>query len=218
MNDSSQARDIDLVVLASGNGSNFEALVQALPGYRMELICNVENAFVLERARRLHIRSHSIPHACLPSRRQHEEAVLSCLQKNCQSEHLQMIVLAGYMRILSSAFLGDLRRAFPNMRLVNIHPAHLHIYKGAHAYRFACESKAPSWGLSVHEVTEDLDAGPILAAVEHPVYPWETEAELKDRFLPLEHAVLTQTIQGLLSQKVTHPDNTQDLHTEVREP
>ena len=199
-----------IAVLASGPGSNFEALAQYFKGQIQVLICNVEKAKVLELAKQYEIPSLLIPHKNFKTRGGHEIEIIENLKKFPQ---IKIVVLAGYMRVLSPTFFQYFRGMDPAVspkgsprddnknnaiKIINLHPAHLDEYKGAHAFEFAVENKFPRWGISVHKVTEELDSGELLNSVEFPIYPYETVAHLKQRTKVYEHQILIQTVEELL--------------------
>ena len=185
-------------VLASGSGSNFLALAQRFPQQIAGLICNVSGAFVLQRAASVHIPSVVVPHSQFKDRPAHERAVVAALQQ--LDKNLSLVVLAGYMRVLSPVFFQEFQKHLPGVRLINLHPAHLSEYKGAKGYEAAVARQAPRWGLSVHEVIPELDAGPLLASAEIPVPPFFSASELQQFALPFEHALLADTVATLLEQ------------------
>ena len=198
-----------IAVLASGQGSNFEALAQYFKGHIRVLICNVEKAKVLELAKQYEIPSLLIPHKKFKTRSEHEIEIIENLKK---FHEIKILVLAGYMRVLSPTFFEYFRgmdsavspkgspRGDNAIKIINLHPAHLDEYKGAHAFEFAVENKFPRWGISVHKVTEELDSGELLNSVEFPIYPYETVAHLKQRTKVYEHQILIQTVEELLNK------------------
>lgn len=184
------------VVLASGTGTNFSALAQNFPHQVTGLVCNVQGAPVLKRAQAAAIPALLVPHNAYPNRPSHDRAVVAALAQ--LNPKVELVVLAGYMRILSPAFFEEIAKKLPGVRLVNLHPAHLSDYKGAHGYAAAVERLAPRWGLSVHEVIPELDAGPLLASLEIPVAPYLTAPELQKFAQPFEHALLVQAVTAVL--------------------
>lgn len=188
-----------LAVLASGNGSNFEALAQSFPGQIDLLICNVPEAFVLNRARKHDIPQLVLNHRDFPNRSQHERAITAALLK---IPMLKIVILAGYMRILTKIFFEDLQDfTTQGGHIINLHPAHLEDYKGPDGYGAAVLGRYPRWGLSVHEVTEVLDTGALLGSQEFAIYPYESEAEVRARAQVLEHALLVAVVKRLLSSE-----------------
>lgn len=185
-----------ILVLASGSGTNFEAIAKAFPEHICGLICNNERAKVIEKAKLLNVKSVLIPHKNYPSRSLHE---IKLVEQITQFPNLKIIVLAGYMRVLTSTFFLEIQNKFTIPPLIiNLHPAPLELYKGAHAYEFALIHKFPFWGLSVHKVIPELDSGDILNYFSFPIFPYESIEELKNRIRPLEHKILIDTIHSVL--------------------
>jgi phosphoribosylglycinamide formyltransferase 1 len=187
-----------IVVFASGSGTNFEAIANAFPDQVKALVCNIENAKVIPKAQQRSIPCYVVPHKNYNSRASHEIALLQSIQ---HLKGIKVIVLAGYMRILSPTFFEEVLKTQPTPMLLNLHPAPLHLYKGAHAYEYAAENKVTNWGLSVHEVIRELDSGKLLNSIEFPVFPYETADQIRDRVKPLEHNLLIQTLHKILFQE-----------------
>lgn len=185
--------DEPICILASGMGSNFEALVSRFPLQKFFLICNVPHAGCLSVAEKFKVSSTTISSEG-KSRSSFEKELVEVISSQ---GNVKWIVLAGFMRILSSTFFEEQKRQLPAARIINLHPAHREDYKGAHAYEFAVKKKFPRWGLSVHETTPELDSGPLLGSEEHAVYPWETQHVLHSRLRTYEHLLLSKTLQDL---------------------
>lgn len=187
-----------IVVLASGEGSNFEALALRFPGSISGLVSNKPHAGCLLRAARLGISSKLVEQKAELSRAEHEVQVVTAIAALSSAKGyppLRLIVLAGYMRVLSPCFFTEVASKLPaGVRILNLHPAHLDEFKGLGGYAHAVKHLYPRWGITVHEVTPELDAGPIVAACEVPVLPWESASELHTRMQPYEHSLLTQVI------------------------
>ncbi|APJ03391.1 phosphoribosylglycinamide formyltransferase [Silvanigrella aquatica] len=187
-----------IVVLASGTGTNFEAIADAFPNKVKALICNIENAKVIAKAKQRNIPSYVVPHKNFISRNEHEIALLQSIK---HLTDIKVIVLAGYMRVLTNIFFNEINKfSFPPL-LINLHPAPLHLYKGAHAYEYAVDNKVTNWGLTVHEVIPELDSGKILNFISFPVFPFENTEQLKERVRPLEHQLLIKSIKKIISQE-----------------
>lgn len=187
-----------IVVFASGSGTNFEAIANAFPTQVKALVCNVENAKVILKAKQLSIPCFILPHKNYSNRATHETAILQSIQ---HLKGIKVIVLAGYMRVLSKFFFEEVLKIQPAPMLLNLHPAPLHLYKGAHAYEYAAENKVTNWGLSVHEVIPELDSGKLFNSIDFPVFPYETAKQIRERARPLEHALLIQTLHKILFQE-----------------
>jgi phosphoribosylglycinamide formyltransferase 1 len=187
-----------IVVFASGSGTNFEAIANAFPDQVKALVCNVENAKVILKAAHLSIPYYVIPHKDYMNRACHEIALIQSIK---HLKGIKVIVLAGYMRILSATFFKEILKIQPTPLLINLHPAPLYLYKGAHAYEFAADNKYTKWGLSVHEVIPELDSGKLLNSLEFPVFPYETSDQIRERARSLEHKLLIQTLHKILFQE-----------------
>jgi phosphoribosylglycinamide formyltransferase-1 len=184
-----------LGILLSGRGSNFAAIARnaangTLPGAEIALvISNRADAPGLEHARRL-----GLPALCLESRGVSRELHDARMIAALRDARVDLVCLAGYMRLLTREFID----AFPN-RILNIHPSLLPSFPGLHAQRQALEYGVRIAGCTVHVVTEEMDAGPILAQACVPVLPGDTEETLSERILQAEHQLFTQAIHDYLA-------------------
>ena len=186
-------------VLASGSGSNFEALVTALnvagSAARVEiLLCNVPGAKALERAARLGVEGVLLPHAGL-SREAYDQSLVTALQARA----IDLVCLAGYMRLVTPTFL----RAFPQ-RVVNVHPALLPSFPGLHGARQALEYGVKVTGCTVHFVDEGTDTGPIIAQSVVPVLETDDEAALSKRIQVEEHWLFPAVVRAIAQGTVSH--------------
>jgi phosphoribosylglycinamide formyltransferase-1 len=184
-------RPLPIGVLISGGGTNLQAIIDAIE--RQELtatikivISNRADASGLERARKHGIPTTVIPHKDFSSR----EAFEASLTHALQTSGVQLVVLAGFMRLLSPFFI----RSFPQ-RIMNIHPALLPSFPGTHAQRQALERGVRIAGATVHFVDEETDHGPIIIQAAVPVYPNDTEESLSMRILAQEHRIYPYAIQ-----------------------
>lgn len=182
-----------VAVLASGSGSNFQALVDALnvPGSpaRVELLlCNVPGATCLERAQKAGVESQVIDHTLFDNREAFDLRVAQTLT----AAKIELVALAGYMRLVTPAFL----RAFPG-RVINLHPALLPAFPGMHAIRQAIDAGVRVTGITVHFVDEGTDTGPIIAQQAVPVLPGDTEATLAARVHAEEHALYPRVVKAI---------------------
>lgn len=178
-------------VLASGRGSNFEAIVRAsesgqVPARVVVLVSDRPDARALEVARRHGIETVVVERGDHPSREAHDKAVADALDRR----QVALVCLAGYMRILSA----DLVRHFHG-RLLNIHPSLLPAFPGLHAQRQAIEHGVRVAGATVHFVDEGLDSGPIVLQAAVPVRSGDTEAALAQRILAEEHRLYPEAIR-----------------------
>ena len=181
-------------VLASGNGSNFQALVDNLnvdgsPARVVSLISNVETAKVIDRARKANIDSSFVDPKEASSRQAYDEIIAAKLVR----QNIDLVCLAGYMRIVSPAFL----KHFPN-RVINIHPALLPSFPGLHGVRQALAAGVRISGCTVHFVDEGTDTGPIIAQARVRVRGDDTVDSLRARIQAAEHELLPAVVRSLL--------------------
>jgi phosphoribosylglycinamide formyltransferase-1 len=180
-------------VLASGSGSNFSALVEALnvdgsPARVELLLCNVPGAKVIERARAAGVEAVVIDHKAHPSREAFDEAVVQTLV----DRKIELVCLAGYMRLVTPVFL----RRFPG-RVINIHPALLPSFPGLHGVRQAIAAGVRVAGCTVHFVDEGTDTGPIIAQAAVPVLPGDDENSLAQRIHAEEHRLYPAVVRAI---------------------
>jgi phosphoribosylglycinamide formyltransferase-1 len=185
-----------LGVLLSGRGSNFLALHAAiergeLPARIILVLSNVAGAPGLDRARELGLPTVAIPHRGEPSRQAHEEKIIAALRV----AGIQWVCLAGYMRLLSPAFVA----AFPR-RIVNIHPSLLPAFPGVDAQEQALAHGVKISGCTVHLVDEGLDSGPIVVQRAVPVLDGDTPRTLAARILEQEHQAYPEALRRLLTE------------------
>ena len=177
-------------VLISGRGSNLQALIEAAadPAYPAEIVLVISNraeAPGLARAARAGIAQRAIAH---PSREEFARAADAALRQS----GVELVALAGYMRILASAFV-----AAWHDRLVNIHPSLLPAFPGLHAQRQALAAGVRFAGCTVHFVRAAVDTGPIIAQAVVPVRPEDDEAALSGRILAAEHRLYPMALRML---------------------
>ena len=171
-----------LGVMCSGNGTNFENIVNNCTEHEVVLMVhNKKNCGAVERAERL-----GIPHVRLKTKQDDERIELFKVWR------VDYIILAGYMRILSRKFIN----AFPN-KIINIHPSLLPKYKGLNAIGQALESGDLNTGCTVHYVTEELDSGTIIEQSIVPICPDDTLDTLTHRVQQAEHRLLPLVINSL---------------------
>jgi len=181
-------------VLLSGRGSNFEALADSVAAKRIPnaeiaiVISNREGAPGIERAKTRSIATRVIPSKGL-ERETYDRQVVAVLNE-CK---VDLVCLAGYMRLLSPYFVS----AFPN-RILNIHPSLLPSFPGLESQRQALEYGVKFAGCTVHFVDENLDAGPIVVQAVVPVAGSDTEASLSEKILHEEHRIYTEAVRIVL--------------------
>lgn len=174
---------VRVAVLVSGRGSNLQALIDACGSreYPAAIVCVVSNVAGVEglkRAERAGITTHIVPHTAYSSREEFDDALDQVLRES----NADLVCLAGFMRVLSDAFVLKWRG-----RLVNIHPSLLPAFKGLSVHRRIIEAGARISGCSVHFVVPELDSGPIIAQAAVPVWPGDTPDALALRTLAAEH-------------------------------
>ena len=192
-----------LAVLISGGGSGLASLLKFQEkeprSHRTVLVlADSQDAGGLEHGRKLGIESKGIP---VPSeltiserRLAHEEMV----ERTLQSVDAELVVLSGYMRILTPSFVGKWKG-----RIINVHPSLLPDFPGAHAHRDVLSSGVTMTGCTVHLVDEGVDSGPILAQREVPVMPDDDESSLQERVKLVEHVLYPEVIDSLCKGQIS---------------
>lgn len=185
-----------LAILASGNGSNFEAIAQAVKAGDISaeivlLFSDHRDAYVLERAKNNGIPAEAFELKEFENKKAYEAALLELL-----AEHqVDLIVLAGYMRIIGEGLL----EAYPN-RIVNIHPALLPNFPGLHGIKDAFEAKVTETGVTVHYIDSGVDTGPIIAQEAVAVDPEETLEQLEEKIHQVEHQLYPRVIAEIVKE------------------
>ena len=185
----------NIVILISGRGSNMEAIARSvLPGAKIAaVISNRPDAKGLEIARGLGIASLALDHKTFPDR----ESFDARLMQEIDSFAPGLVVLAGYMRILSDGFV----RHYTG-RMLNIHPSLLPSFTGLHTHRRALEAGVRLHGATVHFVTPDLDVGPIVIQAAVPVLAEDTEETLAVRVQAQEHRIYPQAVRWFVEGRL----------------
>ncbi len=189
---------MNLGVLVSGRGSNLQAIIDAIEAGKLRdrivlVVSDREGAKAIDRCIK-----HGIPYRVIRrkgfnSREEFEQALVEALR----DAGVDLVVLAGFMRVLSPVFLSH----FPN-KVINIHPSLIPAFQGVHAQRQALEYGVRITGCTVHFVTEELDNGPVIVQACVPVLPEDTEESLSERILSYEHRILPQTIRWISEGRV----------------
>lgn len=185
------ARELPLGVLISGNGSNLQAIIDAIEEKQLDavirvVVSNREEAFGLVRARKHNIPTEVLDHRKFSSREAYDQALIDILK----ARQVELVILAGFMRLLSPVFVSS----YSN-RIMNIHPALLPAFPGLHVQSKALEHGARFSGCTVHFVNEGCDEGPIIIQAVVPVFPDDTEESLSARILKEEHRIYPRAIQ-----------------------
>jgi phosphoribosylglycinamide formyltransferase-1 len=187
-------------ILISGRGSNMVALIEAAkdPAYPAEIAVVVSNdpaAQGLERAAASGIKTAVVDHRTFGKDR---EAFERALQKELTAHNVELLCLAGFMRLLTPWFVGQW-----DGRMLNIHPALLPAFKGLDTHARALKEGAKEHGATVHFVVPEMDAGPIIAQAAVPVRDGDTEATLAARVLAVEHQIYPYALKLVAEGRVT---------------
>ncbi len=199
----SERASLPIVVLLSGSGSNLQAIIDAmhagLPVDIRAVISNKAEAYGLERARQAGIPAQVLSHRDYADRESYD-AALAALIDGCGA---QLVVLAGFMRILSDGFV----RRYEG-RMLNIHPSLLPRHRGLDTHARALAAGDGEHGATVHFVSPELDAGPIIIQARVPVEPGDTPESLAARVLQQEHRIYPQAIRWFAEGRLELKDGT----------
>jgi len=192
---------LPLVVLISGSGSNLQAIIdgalQDLPADIRAVISNRADAYGLERAGRAGIETRVLDHRKFPDRESYDRSLADLVE----SHEPALVVLAGFMRILTPEFV----RRFQG-RMINIHPSLLPKYRGLHTHQRALDAGDSVHGASVHFVTEELDGGPVILQARVPVLSGDDADILAARVLKKEHVIYPTVVRWIAEGKVCMRD------------
>jgi phosphoribosylglycinamide formyltransferase 1 len=185
------ARQVPIGVLISGSGTNLQSIIDAVEAKRLDakielVLSNKADAYGLVRARKYGIAVEVLDHKDFASREAYDQAVVDRLR----ARNVELVVLAGFMRLLSPVFV----KAYSN-RIMNIHPALLPAFPGLHVQKKAVEHGVRFSGCTVHFVNEECDEGPIIIQAVVPVFADDTEEILAARILAQEHRIYPRAIQ-----------------------
>jgi phosphoribosylglycinamide formyltransferase-1 len=192
------AKKVPVGVLVSGNGSNLQSLIDHIEQGRLDaeiriVLSNNPDAFALERCRKHGIPTAVVDHREFNSRELFDSRIIEILT----AAGVDLVVMAGFMRILSPVFF----RAFP-MRIMNIHPALLPAFPGIHVQQKAVDYGAKFSGCTVHFADEGVDSGPIIIQAVVPVYDEDDAESLAERILKEEHRIYPQAVQYYAEGKI----------------
>jgi len=190
---------LDLGVLVSGNGSNLQAILDAIACGSLDarvrvVISNKPGVRAIDRASRAGVEAEVISHNGYATREEFDRALVEALRRS----QVQWVVLAGFMRVLGHTFLD----AFP-MRIINIHPALLPSFPGIDAQAQALEHRVRVTGCTVHFVDGGVDTGPIIGQAVVGVRVNDTRDDLAERILAREHILLVSVLRWISEGKVT---------------
>jgi len=186
------AQPVTIAVLVSGNGSNFQAIVDAIEAGRISnariacLISNKADVFALERAKKHAIKTIVLDHKAYPNRQVYDTALVELLQQHS----VQLVILAGFMRLLSPVMID----AFPNA-IINIHPALLPAFPGLDAQQQAFDYGVRYTGCTVHFVDSGTDTGPIILQAVVPILGSDTIDTLTQRIHGEEHRTYVEAVR-----------------------
>lgn len=192
----------NIVILISGNGSNLQAILEAcesnMPSAQVSAVfSNKADAYGLERAKQFNVDTHFVDPKAFESR----EAFDLELMKQIDQHQPDAIILAGYMRILSSEFVQHYMG-----KMINIHPSLLPKYPGLHTHQRAIDAKDQEHGTSVHFVTEELDGGPVILQAKVPVFEDDDAETLAARVQTQEHAIYPIVTKWLIEERLKMQD------------
>lgn len=188
-----------LAVLVSGRGSNLQAIIDSIEKSDLQaeialVISNVKDAFALERAEKHGLEVLFLDPKSYPDRNEYEQALV----KQIQAKSVNLICLAGFMRVLGTTFIN----AFAD-RIINIHPSLLPAFPGLNVQKRALEHGARYSGATVHYVNEEVDGGPIILQAVVPISDDDDEASLSEKILEQEHHIYSQAIKLIMEGKLT---------------
>jgi len=196
-------RDFNIVVLISGAGSNLQSLINAcqakeIPATLSAVISNRAEAFGLTRAQEAGVSTHVLSHKAFPTREAFDRALAQLIDQY----QPDLVVLAGFMRILSAEFVNRYLG-----RLINIHPSLLPKYPGLDTHSRVMQAGDTRHGASVHFVIPELDAGPVIIQGIIPVHNDDTAETLASRILTkVEHQIYPRAVQWLATGRVVYSD------------
>jgi phosphoribosylglycinamide formyltransferase-1 len=198
----SPAQRLPVVVLISGNGSNLQAIIDAakndLPIQIAAVISNRADAFGLQRASSAGIETVILNHQEYPDRASYDRALMPLIDQFSPG----LVVLAGFMRILTEEFVRHYMG-----RLLNIHPSLLPSYTGLHTHQRALDAGDIIHGVTIHFVTEDLDGGPLIAQAQVTVLPQDDADSLAARVLNREHQLYPLIIRWFAEKRLELSEN-----------
>ncbi|MDD5692223.1 MAG: phosphoribosylglycinamide formyltransferase [Candidatus Omnitrophica bacterium] len=189
---------MNLAIFASGQGSNFSAIVKAIKRGKVKarsvlLVCDKPDARVIGRAKKAKVAVILVRREDFASRIDFETAI----SQRLKSYKIDLIALAGFMRMLSPGFVRKYRN-----RIINIHPSLLPAFKGSHAIKDALEAGVASTGVTVHFVDEEMDHGPVILQQEVRITNKDTLASLEKRIHSVEHKLYPQAIRLFFEKKI----------------
>ena len=197
------SKKLALAILLSGNGTNFQAIVDSIENGRLKaaikiVISNNKDAYGLKRAKKHNIKNLCLDHKDFEDRKSYDQK----LKEVIKQESIDFIVLAGFMRILGSDFVKN----FPN-KIINIHPSLLPKYPGLNTHKKVLENKDTHHGISIHYVSSELDAGPLIAQGFIDISKDETLENIIKRIHKIEHLLLPEIINEICNENIYLDNN-----------
>ncbi len=197
-----------LVVIISGSGSNLQQFINQIESGELNaeisaVISNRPDAYGLKRAEKAGIPTVVLDHTQFLDRESFDQSLAQIIH----SYEPDLIILAGFMRILSDGFVKQF-----NDKLINIHPSLLPKYKGLHTHKRALQDKQKEHGASVHFVIPELDAGKVILQGVVPVKPDDTEATLADRVHKIEHIIYPEAVKLIMQNKFKNSSEPQRIY------
>ena len=194
---------MNIAVFASGNGTNLQAIIEAISSGDIKkcnialLVSNNKDAHALTRAKGAKIETFVLSHKDFPSREDYDKEIIKELKKR----NVELVVLAGFMRLISSYFANEYRN-----RIMNIHPALLPAFKGTHGIKDTFEYGVKMTGVTVHFVDDELDHGPIILQESVPVREGDTLKSLDEKIHKTEHKLYPKAIGLFIEGKLKVED------------
>ena len=200
-----------IVVLISGNGSNLQSIIRhvedgKIDGHIKAVISNVEDVYGLERAKQAGIEALAVPHKDYASREEYDTALLA----NVEKFQPDLIVLAGFMRILTPYFVN-----FYTGKLLNIHPSLLPKYKGLNTHQRAIDNQDAEHGASIHFVSPELDGGPVILQAKVPVFEEDSATDLAARVQEQERQIYPLVVRWFCDDRLMMHQGKAFLDNEV---
>jgi phosphoribosylglycinamide formyltransferase-1 len=187
-----------LAILVSGRGSNLQAIIDKIESNYLSadialVLSNVEDAFALERGKKYGLDTVFLDPKTFPNRDDYENKMIEILQ----SKSIDLICLAGFMRILGKKFI----KAFPN-KIINIHPSLLPAFPGLNVQKKALDHGVKFSGCTVHFVSEEVDGGPIILQSTVPILDEDDTVSLSEKILEQEHIIYPKAIRLIIEKKL----------------
>jgi phosphoribosylglycinamide formyltransferase-1 len=200
-----------IVVLISGGGTNLQALINACklvdyPGEVVGVVSNIADVYGLTRAQEANIDSTTLSHKLFDTRASYDQALTNTIDKY----RPDLVVLAGFMRILTPGFVQHYQG-----RLLNIHPSLLPKYQGLNTHQRAIDAGDDVHGVSVHFVTEELDGGPVILQAKVPIFDGDKAGDLANRVHEQEHRIYPLVVKWFCEGRLSMQNEKAVLDDEV---